>query len=126
MRQKENVDQTSDNGESVASDKDSSTMEVPLRWVHNQISRVLEMFIILQFVTGAFLFFVGIFLLLWAVTPSTSLVAGSYMLLAFFINFRALLGLFGNSSDNFCLLASYGVLHGRHLNIQMHLIFNNT
>lgn len=109
MRQKQNAEHSTDS--ESASDKDS-TVEVSLRWIHSQISRVLEVFIILQFVTGAFIFFTGIFLLLWAVTPSTSLQAGSYMLLAFFINFRALLGLFGNSSDNFCLLASYGVLHG--------------
>ncbi|KAJ6225549.1 hypothetical protein RDWZM_004094 [Blomia tropicalis] len=105
MRPNQNVDHESD-----TSSKESETVEVPLRLIHRQIGRVLELFIILQFVTGAFIFFLGIFLLLWSVAPATSLKAGSYMLLAFYVIGRALLGLVGFHIDNFCLLFSYGVL----------------
>lgn len=96
--------------ESENTSKGSETVEVSLRWIRRQIGRVLEIFVILQFITGAFIFFGGIFLLLWAVVPSTSLKAGSYMLLAFYVIGRALLGLVGYYTDNFCLLFSYGVL----------------
>lgn len=107
MRHKNNADQS--DSKSDSSDNDS-TVEVSLRWIHRQIGRVLEIFIILQFVAGSFIFFAGIFLLLWAVIPGTALKAGSYMLLAFYVIGRAILGLVGCYTDNFCLLFSYGTL----------------
>lgn len=92
------------------SDKDSTEMNVSLGWIRRQFGRVLEVFVILQFVAGASIFFCGIFFLLWSVAPAASLEAGSYMLLAFFVIGRALLGLVGYYTNNFCLLFSYGVL----------------
>ncbi|KAH7646723.1 hypothetical protein HUG17_2261 [Dermatophagoides farinae] len=71
---------------------------------------MLEVFLIIQFGIGICLFFTGIFFLVWAVASTASLQAGSYMLLAFFIISRALLGIIGYYTENFCLLFSYGVL----------------
>lgn len=107
MRQK----RSNEDSENEITDTDSvESFDVSLHWLRRQFGRVLEMFIILQFITGAFVFFCGIFFLLWSVVPAASLKAGSYMLLAFFIIGRALLGLVGYYSDNFCLLFSYGSL----------------
>lgn len=84
--------------------------QVSFEWIHRQLGRVLELFIVLQFVAGAVLFFLGIFLLLWGVVPATSLRAASYMLLAFYFIGRASLGLFGYYTDHFCVIFMYGVL----------------
>ena len=98
-----------ENEDDMGSFSGSKTMQtVPLSAVRHQICRVLEIFIIVQFTVGAFIFFTGIFLLSWAVTPGTAFKAASYMLLAGIIIGRSLLGLVGVHPGRSGPLFAYG------------------
>lgn len=99
-----------DEGQPDEADELPDSWQMSFEWIHRQLGRVLELFIVLQFVAGAVLFFWGIFLLLWGVVPATSLRSASYMLLAFYFIGRASLGLFGYYTDHFCVIFMYGVL----------------
>lgn len=104
-------DSNSIQSEQLSNDDDNSAQyKVSLEWLEKKFGSFLELFLIFQFGAGILLFFAGIFFLVWAVAPTASLQAGSYMLIAFFIIGRALLGIIGYYTKNFCLLFSYGVI----------------
>lgn len=104
-------DSNSNESEQLSNGDDNSAQyKVSLEWLGKKFGSFLELFLIFQFGAGIFLFFAGIFFLVWAVAPTASLQAGSYMLIAFFIIGRALLGIIGYYTKNFCLIFSYGVI----------------
>ncbi|XP_027197967.2 uncharacterized protein LOC113792253 [Dermatophagoides pteronyssinus] len=105
-----NDHEDNDNDDDDNDDNDNDDGQISLEWLEKKFGRMLEIFLIIQFSLGICLFFTGIFFLVWAVASTATLQAGSYMLLAFFIIGRALLGIIGYYTENFCLLFSYGVI----------------
>lgn len=84
-------------------------MSIKVVWVKT-VKSIIEFVSIIYFIVGAFVFLGSLLLLLWAVVPSTSLKAGSYMIASFVAIGTALIGFVGAYTENFCMTMAYGVL----------------
>jgi len=84
-------------------------MAIKVFWVKT-VKTIIEIVSIVYFVVGAFVFLGSLMLLLWAVIPSTSIKAGSYMIASFVAIGTALIGFIGAYTENFCLVMAYGIL----------------
>ena len=84
-------------------------MSIKIVWVKT-VKAIIELISIIYFIVGAFVFLGSLLLLLWAVVPTTSIKAGSYMIASFVAIGTSLIGFIGAYTENFCMSMAFGVL----------------